>query len=278
MKMASWSFLIAVILGPAASGTVKAADAETSDQGLATELANPIASLISVPIQVNYTRGIGTANGDQWTTNIQPVIPFDLNDDWSLVTRTILPVISQSDVAGLSGDQIGLGDTLQSFFFVPTPAATDLGTVTWGAGPAVTWPTSTDKLLGAGTWGLGPTAVALVQKKIGTGNLTWGGLANHQWGLKKTRSAAADLNYTFVQPFVSYTTADAWTYSLNSESLYNWTSDDWTVPINVTVAKFVHFGELPVQLTGGVGYFATSPDSGPEGWKGRFVITFLLPK
>jgi len=272
------TFLGAASLVLALSGNVEAENTGSSSQGLATELANPIASLISVPIQVNYTRGIGTADGYQWTTNIQPVIPFDLNEDWTLVTRTILPVISQSDVAGLSGDQFGLGDTLQSFFFVPTPTKTDLGNVTWGAGPAITWPTSTDKLLGVGTWGLGPTAVALVQKKINTANLTWGGLANHQWGIEKTRSAAPDLNYTYLQPFIAYTTANAWTYSINSESIYNWESEEWTVPFNATIAKLVKFGNAPVQLTGGVGYYAKSPDSGPEGWKGRFVITFLFPK
>jgi hypothetical protein len=269
-------FLAASLVG-VTSANALAAEAKNDQQELATKLANPIASLVSVPLQFNYSDGYGTADGDQWLLNVQPVIPFRLNDDWSLVTRTIVPIISQDNVAGLSGDQFGLGDTLQSFFFVPTPTSTELGIVTWGAGPAVTWPTSTDKLLGLGTWGLGPTAVALVQKKVGTGNLTWGGLVSQQWGIAKTRSSAPDLNYTFLQPFLAYTTKDAWTYTLNTESNYNWTSDDWTVPINVAIAKLVRFGKLPVQIQGGVGYYATSPDSGPDGWKGRFQVTFLLP-
>ena len=181
---------------------------------LAKKLANPIASLVSVPIQFNYDLGYGPKNGDKAFANVQPVIPLGLSPDLSLVTRTILPIAWQNDIAGNSGTQFGLGDTLQSFFLVPQSQKTTLGTLTYGGGPAVNWPTSTDRLLGSGTLGMGPTGVFLFQE----GGWTYGALVNHVWGVAETRTRTPDLNNTFLQPFLSYTTADAWTFAVNTES------------------------------------------------------------
>jgi hypothetical protein len=245
-----------------------------ADHDLAKKLANPIASLISVPIQFNYDHGYGPTDGDKVFANVQPVIPFDVTDDLSLVTRTILPIAWQNDVAGSSGSQFGLGDTLQSFFFVPKPRETALGTLTYGGGPAVNWPTSTDGLLGSGEWGLGPTGVFLFQKN----GWTYGALVNQVWGVAETRSSTPDLNNTFLQPFVSYTTKDAWTFSLNTESSYNWTAEEWAVPINATVAKLTTIGGQKVQFQVGGRYWAKEAENGPEGFGARFAITFLFPK
>lgn len=141
----------------AACGVAQAQDSSGAD--LAKQLSNPIASLISVPFQLNYDRGFGPDDGHRITLNVQPVIPVSLNEDWNLISRTILPVISQSDIAGPSGDQFGLGDTVQRFFFSPKePTA---GGIIWGAGPVFLIPTGTDDLLGSEKWGIGPTAVAL---------------------------------------------------------------------------------------------------------------------
>lgn len=248
------------------------------DAELAAKLANPIASLISVPFQLNYDQGFGPGNGQKALMNVQPVVPFNLTDDLTLVTRTIVPVAWQNDIAAGSGNQFGLGDSLQSFFLVPTPQSTSLGQVTFGVGPAVTWPTSTDSLLGPGKWGAGPTGVLIVQKKLGAGTLTWGGIANQQWGVADTRSGTPDLNSTFLQPVIAYTTDDAWTYSLNTEASYNWTSSDWSVPINASVSKVVSLGEQKIQLQAGAGYWAVSPEDGPEGLRGRLAVTFLFPE
>src|SRR5664279_5940688 len=116
--------------------TLFAQDAATDDKAAAAELAkklsNPVASLISVPIQNNWDFGIGSANAMRYTANIQPVIPFSLSEDWNLITRTIVPVIyAESPVAG-GADKCGLGDIVQSFWASPkTP--TESGWI-WGAG------------------------------------------------------------------------------------------------------------------------------------------------
>ena len=267
--------LLVVTALVASAGTASAQDAGGGGEAdLAKQLANPIASLISVPFQFNYDSGFGPEDGERALLKLQPVIPFDITDNYSLVTRTILPTIWQDDIAGPSGEQFGLGDTLQSFFLVPSPRDTRLGTLTFGAGPAITWPTSTDTLLGVGTLGLGPTGVYLFQ----SGPWTWGGLVGHQWGVAETRDNAPNLNNSFFQPFVSYTTPSAWTFSSDIEGGYNWTSDDLSLPVNFTVSKLTSIGGQRVQFQAGARYWMESPDSGPEDFGVSAGIVFLFPK
>ncbi len=149
--------------------------AQDDSADLAKKLSNPVAAMISVPFQFNYDEGYGPNDGDRLTLNIQPVIPISLNDEWNVISRTILPVIWQNDIAGDSGEQTGLGDITQSLFFSPKhPGPSG---IIWGVGPAFLVPTGTDDLLGTGKWGAGPTAVVLKQM----GGWTVGGLANHIW-------------------------------------------------------------------------------------------------
>ena len=255
---------IAAFIG--ASGQAAADDAD-----LAKQLSNPIASLISVPFQFNYDSGFGPDDGYRATLNIQPVIPISLNDDWNLISRTILPIVTQDDIAGPSGSQSGLGDITQSLFF--SPKAAGPGGIIWGAGPVFLVPTATDDLLGTGKWGAGPTGVALKQ----AGPWTFGMLANHIWSFAGDGDRS-DVNSTFVQPFLSYTTPDAWTFGVNTETTYDWTSEEWSVPINLTVGKLVKFGHQPVSFTVGARYWAESPENGPDGWGFRGVVTLLFPK
>jgi hypothetical protein len=245
--------------------------AVAQDADLAKKLSNPVASLISVPFQFNYDSGYGPLDGDRAVLNIQPVIPISINDDWNVISRTILPVIWQNDIAGNSGSQFGLGDITQSFFFSPKEPGP--GGIVWGAGPVFLLPTATDTMLGSGKWGLGPTAVVLKQD----GPWTYGALANHIWSVAGN-SDRPDISSTFLQPFISYTTPDAWTFSLNTESTYDWKNDQWAVPINFSVAKLLKFGEQPVSFQVGARYWAEAPENGPNGWGFRAGITFLFPQ
>src|SRR5262245_51886078 len=161
---------------------------------LAKKLQNPVADLISAPIQNNWDFGIGPEDAMRYTANIQPVIPFSISADWNLITRTILPVIYAEEPVKGFGNKFGLGDTLQSFFLSPKKPVHG-----WilGAGPAVLWPTSTDDALGAGKLGAGPTAVVLQQEH----GWTYGALVNHVWSFAG-EGDTPDVNNTFIQPFL----------------------------------------------------------------------------
>jgi len=252
--------------------TVFAQDAATDEKAAAAELAkklsNPIASLISVPVQNNWDFGIGSADAMRYTANIQPVAPFSLNEDWNLITRTILPVIyAESPVKG-GRDAWGLGDVVQSFFLSPKEP---VGGWIVGAGPVFLWPTATDSALGGGKFGAGPTAVVLQQTK----GWTYGMLANHIWSYEGW--GPQNVNATFLQPFVSYTTKTVTTFGFNTESTYDWSHSQWTVPFNASVSQLVKVGRMPMQFQLGVRYYAERPSGGPD-WGLRFAVTFLFPK
>jgi hypothetical protein len=242
------------------------------DADLAQELSNPIADLITVPVQMNYDDNYGPdEQGWRLQTNVQPVIPFDVNENWNLITRTIVPVIAQEDVIPGSGSDFGLGDINMSLFFSPKKPTS--GGITWGAGPVLLFPTATETLLGGEKWGAGPALVGLTVR----GKWTIGMLANHIWSYGGD-SDRQDISNTFMQPFMAYTTPTAWTYSVQSETTYNWETEKWAVPVNAAVSKLVRWGRLPVSLQAGVGYWLDSPDSGPEGWRFRLQANFVLPK
>ena len=237
---------------------------------LAKKLSNPVASLISVPLQNNLDFGIGAANATRYTLNVQPVIPLSLTDDWNLIIRTIVPVISAGSPVEGGSSTTGLGDILQSYFFSPKEPTS--GGFILGGGPVILYPTATDNALGAGKWCAGPTALILKQQS----GWTYGALANHIWSFAG-QSSRSDLSASFIQPFVSYTTGTFTTIGLNTESTYDWNNTQWTVPLNVTVGQLMKFGSLPVQFTLGGKYYAEKPAGGPD-WGLRFVVTLLFPK
>jgi len=239
---------------------------------LAKQLANPIASLISLPFQLNYDDDYGpTDQGSVLRLNIQPVVPFAIANDWNMISRTILPLIDQNDVPFSGVSEFGLGDTVQSLFF--SPSAPTSGGWIWGAGPVFLLPTATDEVLGADKWGMGPTGVVLKQ----TGPWTYGALANHIESFAGD-SDRADVSATFLQPFLSYITPTQLTLSVNMESTYDWENEDWSVPINLGANQLVRMGNQLVQLGGGLRYWVSSPEAGPEGWGIRLNATFLFPR
>lgn len=247
------------------------AQAQDADQ-LAKQLSNPIASLTSVPLQFNWDDGVGADDrGDRFYLNVQPVIPVSISEDWNMISRTIVPVISQNDVFPGSGSQFGLGDTVQSLFF--SPKALTASGWTWGVGPVFLLPTATDDLLGTEKWGAGPTAVALRQT---AGGWTYGALANHLWSFAGDDDRA-DVNASFLQPFLAKSLGQGRTISTGLESTYDWDNEQWTVPLNLGYSKVSRIGKQMVSYQGGVRYYLEAPDAAAD-WGLRFTFTLLYPK
>jgi hypothetical protein len=287
--------------------------AQEADQAaeLAKQLSNPIASLISVPFQANEDFNMGpTGNGYKFTLNFQPVIPISIGKDWNLILRTIVPLIDQHDVfyrnvprfPGLpdrilnevppalrddaeklarqlykdeirkhpqNRSQDGLGDTTQSFFFSPKEAGP--GGIIWGLGPVVLYPTASHPFLGGGKWGLGPTLVVLKQ----SGGWTVGALANQIWSVGGDGDRN-NISSTFLQPFVAYTTKTHTTFTVSSESTYDWEESQWTIPAIFQISQILKIGKQPVSIQLGGKYYAEGPSGAPE-WGARLAFTLLYP-
>jgi hypothetical protein len=265
----STNSLRALVIATALLSVAPAVHAQ-SDIELAKKLQNPVASLISVPLQSDFDFGLGRHGRDamSYTLKVQPVIPFSLGADWNLITRTIVPFIHAEAVVKGGDGTGGIGDIVQSFFFSPKEP---LGGWILGAGPVLLYPSASDDLLGSEKWGMGPTAVALRQEH----GWTYGMLANHIASFAGNDKRDT-VNATFLQPFLLYTTKTRTTFALNTESTYDWQHEQWTVPINVSVRQLLKLGPQRVQFELGYRYYAERPLGGPD-WGIRFTITFLFP-
>lgn len=251
-----------------------AINAQTNDAAETAELVkkslNPVAAMISVPLQNNWDWGIGPNDATKYTLNIQPVVPVSISQDYNLIVRTILPVNELSPTFKGDTHHGGLGDITQSFFISPKATWHD-----WilGAGPVFLYPTATDPVFGSQQWGAGPTIVALQQKH----GFTYGILANHIWSISDLGWGNQAVNASYLQPFLGYSTKTYTTLMVNSESTYDWETHQWTAPVNVMINQMIKVGKLPISLQFGYRYYAQRPAYGPD-WGLRASITFLFPK
>jgi hypothetical protein len=244
--------------------------AEHDTAELAKQLSNPVASLVSVPFQFNWEQNVGPSDLTRFILNVQPVMPFTVNEDVNLIVRVIAPLISQPPLVADGEPTFGIGDLTTSFFVSPSKSKRMI----WGAGPVFVLPSTSEPTLGSGKWSAGPTIVALKQ----AGPWTVGALWNQVWSFSGD-ATRPDVNQMFLQPFVSYQTTQTVTLTAQSETTANWAVDDdrWTVPINFVVAKLSSFGSFPASYQLGFGAFAVHPEVGPS-WKLRAAIVILLPR
>jgi hypothetical protein len=242
-----------------------AAHGQSADE-LAQAAANPIADLISIPLQNNVNGGFGEFDRVSNILNIQPVVPLA---GGRLITRTIIPIVWLPDFSAETGSlSSGLSDIVFTAFYVPPT-----GAVMWGFGPVVQFPTGGDTR-GSGKWGLGPSAVVLAQP----GPWTLGLLFNNVWSVGGNEDRD-DYNKGLIQYFIVYQLGNGW--YVNSAPIINvdWKAEDgqkWIVPFGVGAGKVFSLGRLPVNAQVGYFYNVIKPDFGPD-WQLRVQFQLLLP-
>lgn len=247
--------------------------AEKSD-ALLKAAQNPVANLISVPFQNNFNLGAGSDGHDNeciYVLNFQPVIPFELSDEWNLITRTIVPIINQPALGPDMESAFGLGDVNPTLFFSPAKA----NGLIWGVGPAFTFPTGTSPELTSGMYSAGIAGVVVRMD----GPWVYGVLANQQWSYSGW--GPSEFNQTLIQPFANYNLPDHWYLTSGPIITANWAQASdyenvWTLPIGGGAGKLVHFGRLPVNLNLAAYYNLLTPENGPT-WQIRFQVQFLFP-
>lgn len=236
---------------------------------LAKKLANPIANLISVPFQNNTDYGIGDWDGTRNTLNFQPVIPIGISKNVNLITRMILPIVTQYNVTGEGENQNGFGDVLVSAFFSPINAEK----LTWGVGPVLLIPTGTNNYLTTEKFGIGPTAVALKQ----VNGWTIGGLINQIWSVAGSEERQ-DVSQMFFQPFVVFNWKTGAGAGANLEWTQNWKSGSTTLWLNPNLSAVTSLGKQKTQFVIGPRLNLAAPDGGKADWGWRAVVIFLFPK
>jgi|ERR1700722_2739023 len=247
------------------------AAAESTD-ALRKAAQNPVASLISVPIQNNNNFGIGPDGRTQDILNIQPVIPIRLTENWTLIARVITPIVYQPTVSQpINQGAYGLGDLNPTFFVSPSKPHK----IIWAAGPAIVLPTATNPLLGQGKWSAGPSFVVLAQP----GKWTFGGLVNNVFSLAG-QSSRQPVNQMVFQYFINYNLQKGWYITWQPTLTANWEVSNggrWVVPFGGGVGRIMKLGFQPVSLTAQFYGYAVHP-AGASPWGMRLQIAFLFPK
>ncbi|MBZ6075744.1 hypothetical protein K9B37_05510 [Microvirga sp. WGZ8] len=239
---------------------------------LAKAAQNPIADMISLPFQSNLNFAVGPHSKPQNILNIQPVIPLHLDQDWNLITRWIMPVISQPPLTITGDREAGLGDFNPSFFFSPRQPTHG---VIWGIGPTFVLPTGTDKTLTQGKYSIGPSFVAVIDK----GPWLFGVLINNVWSFAG-KSKRPDVNQMLVQPFVNYNFAGGWYLTSSPIITANWQEsgrERWTVPVGGGFGRVFKIDEQPVNMQLSAYYNVVKPTDGAN-WQLRAELTFLFPE
>lgn len=259
---------LALALLPALSFADGTSEAEL--ESLAKTAQNPLATMISLPFQNNTNLNIGPNDSSQNILNIQPVWPFKVNDDWNLITRTIIPVVSNPDVLTGEGRVDGVGDTIFTSWFSPN----DSGEITWGVGPVFLLPTATKDSLGQDTWGAGLSAVVLAMP----GDWVVGSLFSNVWSVG---SGDADINLFTWQYFINYNLDDGW-YLVSAPIITaNWEADSdhrWTVPFGGGVGKIFRVGKQPINAQLSLYNNVVTPDDYGSEWQVRAQVQFMFPK
>lgn len=264
------AYSVVLVAMTAVCGSVLPASAQESSE-LAKQAQNPIAKLISVPFENDFNPETGFRREDSYVLQMKPVVPISLSEDWTVITRTIIPVIQLPALApGVKGET-GLGDIQESLFLSPAKA----GPVIWGAGPVVSFPTATEDILGTGKLSLGPTAVVLRS----TGHWLFGTLIQNLFSVEGP-SGRADVDQLLMQPFVNYNLRHGWYLTSSPIITANWEKgpeERWLVPVGGGIGKIVHLGKLPVNMY--AQYFRNVERSGgTTPWSVRFQMQFLFPK
>jgi hypothetical protein len=240
---------------------------------LAIKLSNPVANLISVPVDFILEEGIGpTGDGEASIIKASPVLPFTLNDDWNLISRTVISYVDQDGIPGKGMGESGFGDIAESIFFSPS-APTERGWI-WGVGGIFLLDSATEDELGAGKWGMGPTALGLKQ----VGGLTFGALGHYLVDVAGDDDRS-DIEQFFLQPFMAYTIEKTkTTFALQAESTHDLEADETGTVAIFHIGQMFKLGSQIMQGRIGVRSWVDETDFGPEGTTFTARLTFLFPK
>lgn len=240
------------------------------EQITAQEAATPSPELVSVQINYDFNSKVGPFNtGTVSSLTFTPTIPFRVNSQWNIISRSTIPLAMTEGIYPGFGHAYGLSNIQQSFFLSPVPKDP---TMIWGIGPTFFLPTATSKKVGSSQTGAGP-AFGIIKA---AGPWVFGLRLSQVWPVAgPVPFGFKPINFVYAEPMISYTTTEGWTFTLNSESVYDWNTSKLLAPVNFTIEKLVMIQDKPITFLVGARYFAASPENGPKGWGARIGMTIL---
>ncbi|MEY4684840.1 MAG: hypothetical protein RLZ25_1299 [Pseudomonadota bacterium] len=260
-----------------ASGAEEAGNKVPSSGNLLYDIQNPFAYIPRVQIENHFDSGEGPFNASTYRLRMRPIIPVDFNDDWGLRTRSTINMTYQTAPTPLAAGQLGFGDMDLEFYFIPRRSlAKDMLLV--GFGPSIHIPTATKSLIGIHQWGVGASAAIIWQPAsiYALKGWTFAFNANQTFGFAPEVQVQSQ-NLVSFQPNVTYTTESEISLGMFSETYYNWTRNQWTVPVNAGVSFLVKPGGQNVVVTLIGRYFAERSAYDPQ-WGTQLNFNFLFPE
>lgn len=240
---------------------------------IAKKLANPIANMISVPLQYQFSRGVGkNQGGSEQTLLFQPVVPFNLGGGDTFVVRPIVTGVRETNIQGpngLSASGYGIAGVTVESFYAPNTNSSWI----WGIGPYAQSPSGNSGHYGSQQTGAGVTAVALNRD----GPWTYGLLGFQSWSVGGNPTFGTQ-NNLFGEPFIAYTTKSAFTFVSNMQAQYNYDSRRTSNPLYVGVSKVEVIDGVPISFAAGPIYYLSNTPGGPSGWGGRATVTLVIAK
>jgi hypothetical protein len=259
---------LAIAIALATPAFPQGSGAGPSEAELAKASQNPVADLVSLPLQYNYYTAGGLGQNSQMVLNVQPVLPLSMGKRWLLVSRTIVPFVSIPITNDFRTG--GTADIQEQAYFT----AAKPGKVTWALGPVFSFPTATNRIARTGQWGLGPTAVVLVMP----GPWVIGALVNNVWRIGGDAQGHV-LNTFTTQPFINFNLPFAWSITTAPIITADWSAGEgqkWTVPIGIGVGKITHIGTQAMNF--GMQYYHNLNHPSVAGAEQmRFQATLLWP-
>ena len=255
------------------SGALPTPKPAVNSVDIAKKLANPIANMISVPLQYEFSRGVGlNQGGSEQTLLFQPVAPFDMGGGDVFIVRPIVAGARETSIEYAPGKTFsgyGIASVTLESFYAPNTNSSWI----WGIGPYAVSPSGNSGKFGSQQTGAGVTAVVLNRD----GPWTYGLLGFQSWNVGGNPTYGTQ-NNLFGEPFVSYTNKDAYTFSAQMQAQYNYDARRTTNPLYVGISKLEVIDGVPISFGAGPIYYVSNTPGGPSGWGGRATVTLVILK
>jgi hypothetical protein len=265
-----------VVLAIAALGSSQSlaqSAAPISATDLSKDAENPVTRRITLPLryEAGFLDGPYKATKDTFEID-QAVVPFRLNEDWALITRTKLPAIVEPPKKLGDHWATGLSNGYTTFFLSPEHGEGFY----WGAGPVLYYPSATNSTVGVNKWGSGPSAAFIKEDES---PWVFGAVVNNIWSFGGPPGSTDRTNQLLLNPIVSYHFGDGWSVGSSPNVTTNWIASGgkWTVPVGGGFGKVIRLGEQPIKLDLDAYYNAIRPKAGNETWLLQVTLTFLFP-